>query len=86
MQTTLCFDFGNTRLKCGVFNGKELKEVIVLEDDGIDTIKNIIASQNASRSILSSVVHHNPEIEILLSEKTKFHKLDHHSKLPFQHR
>jgi len=83
MQTTLCFDFGNTRLKCGVFHGKDLKEVIVLEDDGIDTIKNIIASQNASRSILSSVVDHNPEIESLLNEKTKFHKLDHHSKLPF---
>jgi len=83
MQTTLCFDFGNTRLKCGVFNGKDLKEVVVLEDDKTDTIKNIIAKQDASRSILSSVIDHNPEIETLLHEKTKFHKLNHQSKLPF---
>jgi type III pantothenate kinase len=83
MQTTLCFDFGNTRLKCGIFKGKELKEVIVLDDDNINTIKRIVEDQNASKSILSSVVNHNPDLETLLAEKTKFHKLNHHSKLPF---
>ncbi|HEX5154607.1 MAG TPA: type III pantothenate kinase [Parafilimonas sp.] len=83
MQTTLCFDFGNTRFKCGVFNGKELKEVIVLEDDNTGTVRRIVEQQNASKSILSSVVNHNPEIETLLAGKTKFHKLNHHSKLPF---
>ena len=81
MQTTLCFDFGNTRLKCGVFNGKELKEVIVLNDDNASAIENIIVQQNASRSILSSVINHNPEIEELLTAKTKFHKLSDQSKL-----
>ncbi len=83
MQTTLCFDFGNTRLKCGVFNGKELKEVIVLNDDSAPAIENIIVQQNASRSILSSVINHNPAIEELLTAKTKFHKLSDQSKLPF---
>ena len=27
MATTLCFDFGNTRLKCGVFTGAVMTQV-----------------------------------------------------------
>ncbi|NJO25489.1 MAG: type III pantothenate kinase, partial [Bacteroidia bacterium] len=34
--------------------------------------------------ILSSVINHNPALEELLSEKTRFHKLNHLSKLPFK--
>ncbi len=83
MNTTLCFDFGNTRLKCAVFNGKELKGVIALDDDNLVTIENIIAQYKPSRSILSSVINHNPQIEELLDAKTKFHKLTNQSKLPF---
>lgn len=83
MQTTLCFDFGNTRLKCAVFNGKELKEVIALDDDSSLTIETIISRQKADKSILSSVIHHNPEIEDILAAKTQFHKLSDKSKLPF---
>jgi len=83
MQTTLCFDFGNTRLKCGVFNGKELKEVIALNDDNTSTIEGIIKHKNPQKSILSSVIHHNSAIEELLAAKTSFHKLSDKSKLPF---
>ena len=83
MQTTLCFDFGNTRLKCAVFNGKELKEVLTLKDDSNSTIETIINRQNPNKSILSSVIHHNAEVEDLLAAKTQFHKLSDRSKLPF---
>jgi len=44
MQTTLCFDFGNTRLKCAVFNNDEIKDVITLADDSDETIKNLIST------------------------------------------
>jgi len=83
MQTTLCFDFGNTRLKCAVFNNDEIKDVITLADDSDETIKNLISTYKPHKSILSSVINHNIEIENILSAKTKFHKLTHQSKLSF---
>ena len=82
MPVTLCFDFGNTRLKCAVFSGREIQEVIVLENDHIETIQQYVRVYHPERSILSSVINHNPAIENLLRESTAFHKLDHHSKIP----
>jgi type III pantothenate kinase len=82
-MNTLCFDFGNTRLKVAFFQNAKLAEVIVIENDGIATIESILKKFDAQKAILSSVIDHNPEIENLLSVKTKFHKLDHLSKLPF---
>lgn len=83
MHTSLCFDFGNTRLKCAVFNGKELKEVLVLENDHEDTIRSILEQYQPEKAILSSVINHNSSIETFLAERTRFHKLGHTSKLPF---
>src|ERR1700712_3854959 len=82
MITTLCFDFGNTRLKCGVFHDKEFVEEVVLKDDNRPTIVELIEKYKAQRSILSSVIDHNPEFEQTLANSTSFHKLDHHSKVP----
>jgi type III pantothenate kinase len=80
--TTLCFDFGNTRMKCAVFvDGKFLKEQ-VLADDSEDTIRMLVDQYHADRSILSSVIDHNPAMEVLLRQRTSFHKLDHHSRVP----
>lgn len=81
-EITLCFDFGNTRLKCGVFKGDELQEVVVLKDDSSSTINSLIEKFKPSKSILSSVIHHNAKMETLLAEATRFHKLDHNSKIP----
>src|SRR5688572_21097615 len=81
-QTTLCFDFGNTRLKCGVMKGDELQEVAVLENDSSSTISSLIEKYKPAKSILSSVINHNPELETLLSSASRFHKLDHKSKIP----
>ncbi|HEX6168645.1 MAG TPA: type III pantothenate kinase [Chitinophagaceae bacterium] len=82
-MNTLCFDFGNTRLKVALFQNAKLTEVIVIENDGIETIESILNRSDSQKTILSSVINHNPEIETLLGEKTKFHKLNHLSKLPF---
>ncbi|TBR20476.1 MAG: type III pantothenate kinase [Chitinophagaceae bacterium] len=83
MNNTLCFDFGNTRKKVAHFQGSELKEVVVLENDSTEIILELIHKFKPQKTILSSVVHHNPAIEELLDAQTKFHKLNYLSKLPF---
>lgn len=80
---TLCFDFGNTRLKVAVFNNDELIEEIVLPDDTEDTILNILQKTGAQKSILSSVINHNLAIEPLLQQHTRFHKLSHLTRINF---
>ena len=83
MKTTLCLDFGNTRLKYALFKGSEFQQEAVLENDNTSTVENILNEYEPNRSILSSVINHNAEIENLLASKTKFHKLSDQSKLPF---
>ena len=82
-MTTLCFDFGNTRLKCGVFFNKDFAEEVLLKDDSVQELNNILEKYQPARSILSSVIDHNPAFEDLLRAKTSFHKLSYDSKLPF---
>jgi type III pantothenate kinase len=83
MSVTLCFDFGNTRKKVAVFHNNEMKEGVVLPDDSTDTIQSLINKFQPNKSILSSVIEHNPAIEELLAANTKFHKLSHLTKVIF---
>jgi type III pantothenate kinase len=82
MPVTLCLDFGNTRLKCGIFQDGKFSEEILLENDDPAGILAIIEKFRPAQSILSSVVNHNPMIEELLERKTKFHKLTHATPIP----
>lgn len=82
-MNTLCFDFGNTRLKAAFLKDTKLSEVIVLDNDNPATIESLLKKIDAQKTILSSVINHNAEIENLLASKTQFHKLSHLSKLPF---
>jgi len=84
MSTTLCFDFGNTRRKVAVFNKSEIDKIIILKDDADDTIQSLLDNYKPDKSILSSVIEHNPGMEILLTAKTSFHKLSHLTKLAFK--
>ncbi len=81
-MTTLCFDFGNTRLKCAVFIDGKFTNLDVLPDDSEGTVGNMLQKYSPSKSILSSVVEHNPHMEQQLAEATVFHKLSYDSKLP----
>ena len=83
MSVTLCFDFGNTRKKVAVFHNDEMKEGIVLPDDAVETIQLLIRKFQPAKSILSSVIEHNPAIEELLAVNTKFHRLSHLTKVLF---
>jgi type III pantothenate kinase len=81
--TTLCLDFGNTRLKYALFHDNRLQEVAVLDNDGAALIRELMERHHPDKTILSSVVNHDPEIETLLSAHSRFHKLSHLTRLPF---
>jgi type III pantothenate kinase len=83
MTKTICFDFGNTRLKAAIFENENFSEEIVLPNDETATIEKLLADHDPQKTILSSVIEHNAEIENLLSAKTAFHKLSHLTKANF---
>ena len=70
-------------MKVALFIKKTLAEVIIMENDGLTSIESLLQKFNPEKTILSSVINHNSEIEKLLAAKTVFHKLSHLSKLPF---
>ena len=80
---TLCLDFGNTRFKAAIFEHNQFREEVFLPDDKTETIDAVLNQFSPQKSILSSVVNHNEEIEILLASKTIFHKLSHTTKIDF---
>lgn len=82
MSITLCFDFGNTRRKCAVFEGRDLREVLVMDKDDEETVLQLIRQFKPEKSILSSVIDHNPQLETWLATHSRFHKLTHLSRLP----
>ena len=82
-MTTLCFDFGNTRLKVAVFKDNEMQEAIVLKDDSEATLHELLAIHKPEHSILSSVIKHNPLTENILASQSTFHKLSASTKINF---
>ena len=74
---TLCFDFGNTRLKFAVFDNDNFVEEITLPNDELFTIERVMYVHQPQKTILSSVINHNPVIETVLSKYSKFHKISH---------
>lgn len=82
-MTTLCLDFGNTRLKAALFENDLLEHELYLPDDTPATIEELLKTLRPKRSILSSVINHDPLIEKILAAKTVYHKLSHETKLNF---
>ncbi|MBX3241160.1 MAG: type III pantothenate kinase [Chitinophagaceae bacterium] len=83
-MTTVCFDFGNTRLKYAVFENDEMLLESVLNDNvGKEDITLLIEEFRPQKSVLSSVIDHDPDIESVLSAHSKFHLLSSRTKLPF---
>ncbi|HTB52059.1 MAG TPA: type III pantothenate kinase [Ferruginibacter sp.] len=83
MNTTICLDFGNTRLKYAVFENTHFKNEGVLANGSVETIKTLLDKYKPQKTILSSVVEHDIAIEDLLSAQTRFHKLSHLTTLNF---
>lgn len=80
---TICLDFGNTRLKTAIFQNDVLKEVIILNDQPDEHLKQLLNTYAPQHSVLSSVIEHDSRVEEVLASNTKFHKLTNTSKLPF---
>jgi type III pantothenate kinase len=84
MSTTLCLDFGNTRLKAAVFSDGALRDVLFLRPESVAAdLSRILDEHSPDRAILSSVVDHDDAIETILSARTSFHKLSNLSRLGF---
>lgn len=83
MSITICFDFGNTRLKAAVFEASTFKEEVVLKDGSVDTMHELVKKFAPKKTILSSVINHSEETEALLKKHSRFHKLGPSTKLPF---
>jgi len=66
-----------------MFVDSALEEVMTLKGDSIDAVSALVDRFHPQKTILSSVINHDAEIEALLSAKSSFHKLNHLSKLPF---
>ena len=75
MSTSICFDFGNTRLKAAIFINKDLQKVHVFEQANIESITALLQAWKPEKTILASVIHHDKEIETLLAQNSKFHLL-----------
>ena len=82
-DSTLCLDFGNTRLKYSVFVGDRLTTTEVLSNSEPATLASVLDNYKPTKSILSSVINHDPAIEELLANRTRFHKLSHLTRLAF---
>ncbi len=83
MIRTLCLDFGNSRQKVALFEGNVLKEARILSDARTETVGSLLREWKPDRSILSSVIDHEPAVAELLEKQTKFHLLSHQTLLNF---
>ena len=82
MPITLCLDFGNTRLKWAVFSEGKIRRTGLFGNDLLEELRICLDTHQPDRSILSSVVNHPESLEEILKSKTRFHKLDHLSRVP----
>ena len=82
-MTTVCFDFGNTRLKYAVFKDRSFEYEAVLPDSETATIESLVKEIQPAKTILSSVIEHDKKIEEVLSSCSRFHLLSDKTKLPF---
>jgi type III pantothenate kinase len=82
-MVTLCFDFGNTRLKYAVFDNEVLRLTAAVAEDTVEEVAGLLDKYQPQKTILSSVINHNEAIEEVLQKRTSFHKLSFRSLLPF---
>jgi type III pantothenate kinase len=84
MNTSLCLDFGNTICKCAVFTNDSLvNSYFFKEEEAYKEISLLIEKYQPTRAILSSVIIHNNNIDILLNTLPHFILLTSKTPLPF---
>ncbi len=83
MAGTLCLDFGNSRMKCALFEEGNFKREIILSGGNLQEIDDLLNKYRPEKAILSSVIKHDIAIETMLAERVRFHKLSHNTCLNF---
>lgn len=80
----LCLDFGNSLCKAAIFEKDQLIERFSFtQQQSLQAVEDILATYAPEKAILSSVIHHDPEIERVLSEKcARLVILNEHTALP----
>jgi type III pantothenate kinase len=81
-MTTLCFDFGNTLLKCAVFKNGRFEALEILPEGSGEAVRELLQKHSPQKTILSSVIDHDIAVEQELAAASHFHKLSIDSKLP----
>lgn len=81
--TTLCLDFGNTRLKYAVFQNEDITASGTFPDESENSIKKVLEEFKPERTLLSSVISHSPRTVELLREYTDLKVLGAETKIPF---
>jgi type III pantothenate kinase len=82
MPITLCLDFGNTRLKWAIFSEGKIRHTGLFGDDLLEELLVCLDTYQPDISILSSVVNHPEGLVEILKNRTRFHNLDHLSRVP----
>jgi len=83
MKITLCFDFGNTRLKAALFEDDIFREEITLQEGTPEAVQQLLEKYHPVNTILSSVIDHDMAIEDVLAHSSHFHKLSHTTRANF---
>lgn len=79
----LCIDWGNTRVKAGIFQDNKLvKEFNSSEEEALGHIVALAEEYKPEAAILSSVASHPPELKALLQEYTSLLVLNSSTPLP----
>lgn len=83
MNKTVCLDFGNTRLKAGIFSNDHFEGELVLTDDSEASIASLLQQFQPDKVVLSSVINHRAGLETQLAAGRAFHMLSHLTKINF---
>ena len=83
MNKTVCLDFGNTRLKAGIFSNDHFEGELVLTDDSEASIASLLEQFQPHKVVLSSVINHRTGLETQLAAGRAFHMLSHLTQINF---
>ncbi len=78
-----CLDLGNTRLKCGIMQGGELREERFFSEEALlQEVQALLKEWHPAAAVLSSVIDHPPALEELLARETQFIRLRYDTPMP----
>lgn len=85
MSVNLCIDWGNSRVKAGIFdeNNKLVESDVFTDSNAAANIAELVAIHKPAKGILCTVTNGTMEAEDILQKNLKaFIKLDNHTRVP----